>query len=38
MVLSVPLTMMVKIALDSREDTRWVAILLGPEKAVAERK
>jgi len=38
MVLSVPLTMMVKIALDSREDTRWAAILLGPEVAVAEKK
>jgi predicted PurR-regulated permease PerM len=38
MVLSVPLTMMVKIALDSREDTRWAAILLGPEVSVAERK
>ena len=31
MFLSVPLTMTVKIALDSREDTRWLAILLGPE-------
>ncbi|HEX9757192.1 MAG TPA: AI-2E family transporter [Nitrospiria bacterium] len=29
MVLSVPLTMMVKIALDSREDTQWMAMLLG---------
>ncbi len=31
MVLSVPLTMIVKIALESRDDTRWFAVLLGPE-------
>jgi hypothetical protein len=31
MLLSVPLTMTVKIALDSGDDTRWIAILLGPE-------
>lgn len=31
MLLSVPLTMTAKIALDSREDTRWLGILLGPE-------
>jgi predicted PurR-regulated permease PerM len=31
MFLSVPLTMMIKISLDSSEETRWVAILLGPE-------
>lgn len=31
MFLSVPLTMTLKIALDSREDTRWIAVLLGPE-------
>lgn len=31
MLLSVPLTMTTKIALDSREETRWLAILLGPE-------
>lgn len=29
MLLSVPLTMTVKIALESNEDTRWLAILLG---------
>jgi AI-2 transport protein TqsA len=31
MFLSVPLTMTIRIALDSRDDTRWLAILLGPE-------
>lgn len=30
MFLSVPLTMTVKIALDSWEETRWIAVLLGP--------
>jgi AI-2 transport protein TqsA len=34
MLLSVPLTITAKIALDSRPETRWLAILLGPEKAV----
>lgn len=34
MLLSVPLTMTAKIALDSRDDTRWLAILLGPERAL----
>lgn len=31
MVLSVPLTMILRIALDSSEETRWLAVLLGPE-------
>ena len=31
MLLSVPLTITAKIALDSREDTRWLSTLLGPE-------
>lgn len=40
MLLSVPLTMTAKIALDSREETRWLAILLGPaipEKVTKKR-
>ena len=32
MLLSVPLTMTVKIALDTSEDTRWISVLLGSEK------
>ncbi len=31
MLLSVPLTMTLKIALESREDTHWIAIILGSE-------
>lgn len=31
MLLSVPLTITAKIALDTKEETRWLAILLGPE-------
>ncbi len=34
MLLSVPLTMTLKIALDSREDTRWIAVLMGSETTV----
>jgi AI-2 transport protein TqsA len=34
MLLSVPLTITAKIALDSREETRWLAVMLGSEKAV----
>jgi AI-2 transport protein TqsA len=33
MLLSVPLTITAKIALDSRAETRWLAVMLGPEKA-----
>ena len=33
MLLSVPLTMTAKIALDNREETRWLSILLGPDIA-----
>ena len=36
MFLSVPLTMMIKIALDSHADTHWIAVLLGPEGAAAD--
>jgi predicted PurR-regulated permease PerM len=36
MFLSVPLTMTVRIALESRDDTRWIAVLRGPGGAVAE--
>jgi AI-2 transport protein TqsA len=32
MLLSVPLTMTLKLALESDERTRWVAILLGSER------
>jgi len=31
MILSVPLTITIKIALDSSEETRWLAVLLGPD-------
>lgn len=32
MLLSVPLTITIKIALESSEETRWLAVMLGPEK------
>lgn len=32
MLLSVPLTMLIKIALESSEETQWLAILMGPER------
>lgn len=45
MLLSVPLTMTLKIALESHEDTRWVAVLLGsgrsirhPEETAGEKR
>ena len=34
MILSVPLTMVVKIALESREDTKWMALFLGSDAEV----
>jgi predicted PurR-regulated permease PerM len=38
MLLSVPLSITLKIALESSEDTRWIAILLGPEGIVEPGK
>ena len=32
MFLSVPLTMVVKIILEQKESTKWIAIMLGTEK------
>ncbi len=37
MLLSVPLTMIVKILLDNYDDLRWIAILLDSDKAVAQQ-
>ena len=34
MLLSVPLTMMVKVAMEANDDTRWIAVLLGSEADV----
>ena len=36
MLLSIPLTMSLKIALDAYDETRWLARLLGPEKEQAQ--
>jgi predicted PurR-regulated permease PerM len=36
MLLSIPLTMAVKIAMESGDQTRWIAVLLGPGAAAAE--
>lgn len=36
MILSVPLTMVVKIALERNPETRWIALLLGSEAALQE--
>ncbi len=38
MLLSVPLTMTAKIALDSHPETRWLAVLLGPEAGARRYK
>ena len=37
MLLSVPLTMLLKIAFESSDDTKWLAILMGPEPSDASR-
>jgi predicted PurR-regulated permease PerM len=36
MVLSIPMTMAFKIAFESTESTRWIAVLLGPELSPAD--
>jgi hypothetical protein len=36
MLLSVPLTMAVKIALGGRNSTRWLSVLLGSNKEAAD--
>ena len=38
MFLSVPLTMTAKIALDTRDDTRWIAVMLGPGAGAGREK
>lgn len=38
MLLSVPLTMTVKIALENSEETRWIGVMLGSGKGVARRE
>lgn len=37
MLLSIPLTMAVKIAMEARQETQWIAVLLGPGAAAEER-
>jgi len=37
MLLSVPLTMIVKLALEANEDTQWISVLLGPDIEPEER-
>jgi len=36
--LSVPLTMVIKLGLDSRPETKWIAVLLGSGKAESQVK
>ncbi len=38
MLLSVPLTMIIKLALESKQETQWLAILLGPDIKVSNTK
>jgi len=33
-VLCIPLTMTLKFAFESREETNWIAVLIGPEKPI----
>jgi predicted PurR-regulated permease PerM len=33
-ILCIPLTMTLKLAFESNEETKWIAMLLGPEKSV----
>ena len=35
-VLAIPITMALKLAFESNEDTRWIAVLLGPEPSQAD--
>lgn len=37
MFLSVPLTMLLKIAFESNDDTTWIAVLMGPEPEISEK-
>jgi predicted PurR-regulated permease PerM len=37
MVLAIPITMALKLAFESNEGTRWIAVLLGPELSPADR-
>lgn len=36
-VLCIPLTMTVKFAFESNESTKWIAVLIGPEKLVQDK-
>jgi hypothetical protein len=36
MLLSIPLTIMIKIALESQQETRWIGIMLGAADSTAE--
>jgi hypothetical protein len=36
MLLAVPITMAMKISLDTRENSKWMAILLGTEQSAME--
>jgi len=38
MLLSIPLTIMIKIVLDDNEKTRWIAVLLGTGKDIEQQK